>query len=116
MPLVNIDSLPVIERLPGWHGRIFHSETMTVAHYSFAHGASIHEHFHPQEEMYEVLEGELELIIDGATQILRPGLAAIVPSNARHSVKALTDGRLLVVDSPRRPEFTSMQAEESIPS
>jgi quercetin dioxygenase-like cupin family protein len=113
MPLVNIDSLPVIERLPGWRGRIFHSETMTVAHYEFAHGALIHEHFHPQEEMYEVLEGELELTIDGIPQFVRPGVVAIVTSNARHSVKALTDGRLLVVDSPRRPEFTSMHAESS---
>jgi quercetin dioxygenase-like cupin family protein len=105
MPLVNIDSLPVVERLPGWHGRYFHSETMTVAHYDFVRGAAIHEHFHPEEEVYEVLEGELELTIEGLAQRARPGVAAIVPSNARHSVKALTDGRLLVVDSPRRAGF-----------
>jgi threonine synthase len=30
---------------------------------------------------------------------------AIVPANARQSVRALTDGRLIVVDCPRRPEF-----------
>ncbi len=111
MPLVILDDLPVIERLPGWQGRIFHSETMTVAHYAFARGASIHEHFHPQEEMYEVLEGELELTIGGVAEIVQPGVAAIVPSNARHSVKALTDGRLLVVDSPRRAEFVSAHAD-----
>jgi hypothetical protein len=28
-----------------------------------------------------------------------------VPSNARHSVKALTDGRLIVVDYPLRREI-----------
>ena len=33
---------------------------MTFAHYEFARGASIHEHFHPQKELYEVIEGELE--------------------------------------------------------
>jgi len=32
---------------------------MTFAHYDFKRGASIHEHFHPQEEVYEVIEGEL---------------------------------------------------------
>src|SRR6266481_5084598 len=57
-------SLPVIERLPGWRGRYFHSPSMTLAHYDFARGSSIHEHFHPQEEVYEVLEGELEVTID----------------------------------------------------
>jgi quercetin dioxygenase-like cupin family protein len=113
MPLVHIDSLPVIERLPGWHGRYFHSETMTVAHYNFARGSCIHEHFHPEEEVYEVLEGELELTIDGVALMVRPGVAAVVPSNARHSVKALTDGRLLVVDSPRRHEFPSPDAVPS---
>lgn len=105
MPLVDTGSLKVIERLPGWYGRYFHSATMTFAHYEFSRGASIHEHFHPEEEVYEVIEGELELTIDGVAQIARPGLVAIVPPNVRHSVKALTDGRLIVVDHPRRPEF-----------
>jgi quercetin dioxygenase-like cupin family protein len=78
---------------------------MTFAHYDFARGASIHEHSHPQEEVYEVLEGELEVTIDGIAQIARPGLVAIVPGGVRHSVKALTDGRAIIVDCPRRPEF-----------
>ena len=59
MPFVDTSSLPVIERLPGWFGRYFHSPSMTFAHYDFKSGSSIHEHFHPQEEVYEVIEGEL---------------------------------------------------------
>jgi len=105
MPFVDTDSLPVTERLPGWHGRYFHSASMTFAHYDFVRGSSIHEHFHPQEEVYEVIEGQLEVTIDGVTQIARPGVVAIVPANARHSVKALTDGRAIIVDCPARPEF-----------
>ena len=105
MPFVDTSSLKVVERLPGWHGRYFHSANMTFAHYDFTRGASIHEHSHAQEEVYEVIEGELEMTIEGATQIARSGMVAIVPSNARHSVKALTDGRAIIVDSPARPEF-----------
>ena len=105
MPFVDTSSLKVTERLPGWHGRYFHSPSTTFVHYDFRRGASIHEHFHPQEEVYEVIEGELEITIDGTTQIARPGVVAIVPSNARHSVKALTDGRAIIVDYPVRPEF-----------
>jgi quercetin dioxygenase-like cupin family protein len=78
---------------------------MIFAHYDFVRGSSIHEHFHPEEEVYEVIEGELELTIDGVTRIARPGMVGIVPSNARHSVKALTDGRLIVVDYPLRREI-----------
>jgi quercetin dioxygenase-like cupin family protein len=105
MPFVDTNELKIVERLPGWKGRYFHTRHMTFAHYDFLAGASIHEHFHPEEEVYEVIEGEVEMTIDGKTQILRPGLAAIVPANSRHSVRARTDGRLLVVDHPARPEF-----------
>lgn len=105
MPFVDTSSLRVTERLPGWHGRYFHSASMTFAHYDFVGGASIHEHFHLQEEVYEVTEGELEITIDGVAQIVRPGLVAIVPGGARHSIKALTDGRAIIVDYPLRRDF-----------
>ncbi len=105
MPIVDTNALKVIERLPGWKGRYFHTATMTFAHYDFSAGSSIHEHFHPEEEVYEVIEGELEVTIGGNSQIAKPGVVAIVPPNVRHSVKALTDGRLIVVDHPARPDF-----------
>ena len=105
MPFVDTDSLPVIERLPGWYGRFFHSQNMTFAHYNFTRGSSIHEHFHPEEEVYEVIEGELEVSVDGVAQIARAGLVAIVPGNARHSVRALTDGKAIIVDYPARRDF-----------
>jgi unsaturated pyranuronate lyase len=105
VPLVDTNRLKIIERRPGWRGRYFDSASMTFAHYEFDKDASIHEHFHPEEEVYEVLEGELEITIDGSTQIARPGLVAIVPPNVRHSVRALTNGRMLVIDCPRRPGF-----------
>ena len=59
----------------------------------------------PEEEVYEVIEGELELTIDGKGEIAKSGMVAIVPANIRHSVRALTDGRLIVVDHPARPDF-----------
>jgi len=105
MPIVDTNRLEVIERLPGWKGRYFHSPSMTFAHYELAAGSTIHEHFHPEEEVYEVIEGKLELTIDGKSEIAKPGIVAIVPANSRHSVRALTDGRLIVVDHPARPDF-----------
>ena len=105
MALVDTNNLRVIERLPGWRGRYFHSPSMTFAHYDFARDSSIHEHFHPQEEVWEVIEGEIEMTIDGVAQIVKPGLVAIVPGGVRHSVKALTDGRAIIVDYPLRRDF-----------
>jgi quercetin dioxygenase-like cupin family protein len=105
MPFIDLTGLKVTERLPGWFGRYFHSAYMTFAHYDFKQGSSIHEHSHPQEEVYQVIEGELELMIEGEVQVVRPGLAGIVPSDARHSVKALSNGRAIIVDCPARREF-----------
>jgi quercetin dioxygenase-like cupin family protein len=105
MPFLDTSKLKVTERLPGWLGRYFHSENMTFAYYEFKRGSSIHEHSHPQEEVYDVIVGELELTIAGEMKIIRPGIVAIVPGNAQHSVKALTDGRAIIVDSPTRREF-----------
>jgi len=102
MPFIDTSTLNVMERLPGWRGRYFHSPSMTFAHYEFVRGAAIHEHFHSQEEVYEVIEGELELTIDSVTQRVTPGVVGIVPGNVRHSVKALSDGRAIIVDYPLR--------------
>jgi len=105
MAIIDTKTLPVKERLPGWKGRYFHTANMTFAHYEFAQGASIHEHWHPEEEVYEVIEGQLELTIDGVVHVAQPGIVAVVPANARHSIRALTDGRAVIVDSPTRPDF-----------
>jgi quercetin dioxygenase-like cupin family protein len=105
VPFVDTSTLRVVERLPGWFGRYFHSPNMTFAHYDFVRGASIHEHFHPQEEVYEVIEGELEVTLDGVTQVARAGMVAIVPSNVPHSVRALTAGRAIIIDYPLRRDF-----------
>ena len=102
MTFIDISQLKVIERLPGWRGRYFDSANMTFAHYEFDAGASIHEHFHPQEEVYEVIEGELELTISGVTQQLAPGYVGIVPPNAPHSIKAISSGKVIVIDYPLR--------------
>jgi quercetin dioxygenase-like cupin family protein len=105
MAFIDTAKLKIVERLPGWRGRVFSSPSMTFVHYEFDAGASIHEHLHEQEEVWNVIEGELEVTIDGAAQVARAGMVAIVPPNTRHAVRALTGGRAIVVDTPLRPDF-----------
>ncbi|MEJ2130827.1 MAG: cupin domain-containing protein [Gammaproteobacteria bacterium] len=102
MAFIDTNAIEVWERLPGWRGRHYHSEHMTFAYWDFDADSSIHEHHHPNEEVWNVIEGELEVTIDGETAKAVPGTVAIVPMNARHSVRALSDGRALVVDYPIR--------------
>jgi quercetin dioxygenase-like cupin family protein len=78
---------------------------MTFADYDFDEGARIHEHHHREEEVYHVLEGEVEICVGGTPHLARPGLATIVPADTTHSVTALTSGRLMIVDYPSIPDL-----------
>jgi quercetin dioxygenase-like cupin family protein len=103
MPFVDTNALPRHERRPGWLGRYFNSPSLTFAHWDFTKGSDIHEHAHPQEEVWEVIEGELAVTIAGETQVAGAGMVAIVPADTPHSVVALSDGRAIVIDYPLRP-------------
>jgi quercetin dioxygenase-like cupin family protein len=105
MPFIDTRELKTIEHLPGWKGRYFDSTSMTFGHYVFDAGSSIHEHYHPNEEVWNVIEGELEVTIDGRAQIAGPGFVAIVPPDTVHSVRAISDGRAIVVDHPLRADI-----------
>ena len=105
MPPIDTRALPVIERKPGWRGRYFDSQNMTFGHYDFDEGAIIPAHEHEQEEIWHVIEGELEITIGEARHRAGAGFVGIVPPNTRHGVKALSNGKAIVVDYPIREGF-----------
>ena len=102
MPFIDTREIEVLEKRPGWRGRIFHSPQMTFAHWEFDQGSTIHEHNHVQEEVWHIVSGELEITIGAETRTVGPGTVAVVPKNVHHSVKALSDGKAIVVDYPLR--------------
>jgi quercetin dioxygenase-like cupin family protein len=78
---------------------------MSFAHYAIDAGSSIHEHHHPNEEVWIVVEGELEVTIGGETKTAGPGAVAVVPPDVPHSVRALTKGSAVVANHPVRHEL-----------
>ena len=105
MPFIDTTAMRQTEKRPGWFGRIFHSPSMTFAHWDFAAGAEIHPHDHEQEEVWHILDGQLQVTIGDETVIAGPGMVAVIPAHTRHAVKALTAGKSIVVDHPIRPGF-----------
>jgi quercetin dioxygenase-like cupin family protein len=99
MTFIDTNHLKVQEPRAGWK---VHSQNMTFAYYAVAAGAWIHEHSHPNDEVWNVIDGELEIKIAAETQVAGPGCAVVVPPDTAHSVKALTDVRAIVVDYPKR--------------
>ena len=75
---------------------------MTFAYYEIAAGADVHDHEHPNEEVWNVSEGALELTLGTQTSVVRAAEAAVIAANERHSVRALEPTRAIVVDHPVR--------------
>jgi quercetin dioxygenase-like cupin family protein len=54
-------------------------------------------HHHPWEEIYVVLEGELEVNVDGKLHSLKAGGAAHVPANTIHGYRNITNAHFLTI-------------------
>lgn len=102
MTFVDTSELDVREPREGWKGTFFRSDSMGFAWYTVEAGAWIHEHQHPNDEVWIVIEGKLEVTVGGETTVAGPGCAALVPPNSPHSVTAVTAARAIVVDQPAR--------------
>jgi quercetin dioxygenase-like cupin family protein len=105
VPFLKLDDLKEHEILPGCHVRFIHSERMSFAYWHFDPDATIPPHSHPHEQVGTMIEGELEVTIDGVTRHLTPGCVLVVPSNSMHSVRALS--RCYVIDAfcPVREDY-----------
>jgi mannose-6-phosphate isomerase-like protein (cupin superfamily) len=60
---------------------------------------------HAQEEVWNVVSGEIVLVIDGHEHRLEAGDAAIVQPDVSDSARVLGACRAVVVDHPLRPEL-----------
>ncbi len=103
MPLIAPDDMLRGDPLPGWHGSFFHAEHMTFGIWVIDEGAApLHEHQHEQEEVWNVVEGEIALIVGGVEHVARSGCAVVVPPNTPHSARPLGRCRAIVADWPVR--------------
>jgi len=76
---------------------------MIFGYWDVAEGAAdLHEHDHQQEEVWNVVDGEILLVVDGCERRLGPGDAAVVPPGTRHSARPVGAARAIVVDHPLR--------------
>jgi quercetin dioxygenase-like cupin family protein len=109
LPFINVNKLKVKQPRQGWRGRFFHSDHMTFAYYEAAAGATIHKHSHENDEVWNVIEGQLKITIAGKTKLVGPGDAAVIPPDTTHAVLVIKDARALVVDHPCRESIGGVE-------
>ena len=105
MPQIALGSVPVREIFPGFRARVVHSERTSQSWVDIDAGARFAEHHHPHEQIVNVLEGELELIVDGVAHRLTPGQVFVIPPDVKHHGHAITACRVLDVFSPARDDY-----------
>jgi quercetin dioxygenase-like cupin family protein len=105
MPFIDLNKSTEKELIPGFQAKLIHTDGLTVGYFRIKAGSILPEHHHVHEQISNVLDGEFEMTIDGHTQMLRPGMVAVIPSMAIHSGKAVTDCYILDVFNPVREDY-----------
>jgi quercetin dioxygenase-like cupin family protein len=105
MGLVELSKLPELEIAKGVLMRAVTAQFMTVAHVRLAAGSLLPEHSHPHEQVVNVVEGELELTVEGRPYSLVPGRVMVLPPDIPHSGRAVTDCRVVDAFHPVREDF-----------
>ncbi|WP_276390621.1 cupin domain-containing protein [Eudoraea chungangensis] len=101
----NLSEVQEKEIMPGYHGKMIHSDHITIAYWKADKGAKVPEHSHLNEQIMQVLEGSFEFTVNGVTGIYGPNEVVVIPPYAKHSGKALTTCKLMDVFSPAREEY-----------
>ncbi|WP_373517847.1 cupin domain-containing protein [Pricia sp.] len=102
---LNLSTIPSKEIMPGLHGKLVHTENMSLVFWEVEEGAEVHDHAHMNEQVMHVIEGNFELTLDGDTKVYHQGDLVVIAPYKKHSGKALTPCKLMDVFSPVREEY-----------
>lgn len=102
---INLDQIEEKQILPGLFVKFVHSDNMTLAYWRFEPGAELPLHNHINEQVVNVIEGEIELVVGDETHHLKPGVVMVLPPSIPHSGKALTAARVIDVFYPLREDY-----------
>ena len=108
------EELDPIEMVPGLRFQPVLGEGVMANFVSFEPHTEAPLHWHDEEQISFVVDGELEFEIAGETRVLRRGEAAVIPPNVPHAART-HDGSCLEVDvfhPPRRGILESMGRAE----
>ena len=102
-----IKDIPAKELVAGIAGHYVHGSSMTFGYIEIKAGADMKTHHHPHEQITYIIEGKMDMIIDGKTHPLSAGMYYVIPSNTPHSAIAYTDCKLIDVFSPVREDYVA---------
>ncbi len=72
-------------------GELVTGEQIEVGRLFYEKDTGAEEHAHPHEQAMYIIEGRLQITLDGETAVMEPGGGFHAPPNVPHSVTALED-------------------------
>ncbi len=93
------------ELAPGLTGFYAHGTSMTIGLVEIKAGSNLPAHHHVHEQITYILEGNLDMTIDGMLCPLSAGMYYVIPSNVIHSAIAKTDCKVIDVFNPVREDY-----------
>lgn len=105
MSFQSLDQKEEKELAPGFHARCVHTDNITIAYWRIEEGSTLPLHNHPHEQTSSVIDGTFELTVGDETRIVKSGDVAVIPSDVKHTGKALTDCYIIDVFHPAREDY-----------
>jgi len=93
------------ELFPGIKAQFVHTINNTIGFVELEQGAILPTHSHIHEQTTHVIEGLLELTINGNVTILTSGMIVTIPSNIPHSARALSFCKVTDIFFPVREDY-----------
>lgn len=101
-----VDKLPSFDPVAGVRMSVLAGERMMANWVRISPGAEVPAHAHVHEQLGLVLEGEIEMMIDGETRTIGPGACYCISSDISHGAVGGPDGALVLdVFSPPREDY-----------
>ncbi|MDE2383988.1 MAG: cupin domain-containing protein [Alphaproteobacteria bacterium] len=92
------------------------TDTFSAGIAYFAPGQTLEPHRHSHAEVYFILEGELEITIEGTTHVAKPNTALFIPGNAEHGTLNASSAPARIFYCFATDRFSDVQYQFSAPA
>jgi len=100
-----IKNLKSKELAPGITGYYAHGEKSSFGYLELKKGSKVPLHSHINEQITYIIEGQLDMMIDGVACSLTDSMYHIIKANVPHSAIAVTDCKVIDAFSPVREDY-----------